>query len=73
MQRISWMPGFYSIFGGEDHFSPKALCFAWSVAVMTPHLRGGGYWVGVRESVVDLQFSMYVLKLIKIAIDINLE
>ena len=26
--------------------------------------RGKGYWLGVRESVVDLQFFMYVYKLI---------
>ena len=54
----SGLPVFQSVLGASDH-CPMALCSSGSVAVMKLHLRvrGKGYWVWMRESVVDLQFS----------------
>ena len=54
---------FYSVLGDGEH-SSMALYSAGSVTMIKPHLRvgGNGFCVGVRESVVDLQFSMYVFE-----------
>ena len=59
--RVIWSTVFHYVLGGDDH-SPSLR------GVMKLHLRVGrkGYEVGMRGSEVDLQFSMFASKFIKI-------